>query len=757
MSRLLPLLLGLVMLCGPAAAQTSILSLAKASTAPASPATPALTQDQITALITALQNPQSRAALIGSLRTLGPAHAAPPASAPPAASLKLAPGSVGAELLSSLARAMQQGSAAFMASVRTLAQVHLFRLWLIDVRQDPATRALLLALLGRLAVIGGLGIGAQYAVWRLLRPAREKLNHAAPADEPRAPAAPTGPARPSRSALLRRLPLVLLRLVLDAVPLSAFATLLYGLLATPFGAVADARVVLLGLGNAYLLVGLGLIVAHALLSPETPRLRLLGVSDAAARYMTRWSLRLLSVGLFGYMLSQISLLLGMFAPLHQALLHVIGLILHGMVLVIILQKRQAVARRLRAPRGATGVMAMLRNGLAGSWHIIAIFYNFAIWMIFAFEVHGGFLVVWRDFLIGLAVFAIARLLAIVLHGAIDRPITLNARMTARFPDLPGRAARYRPLLHALVSVMLVCIGGAVLLQAWHVPVLALLGNGKLGGRVARALLRSAVVAMLAILVWEFANAALSGRLARLERETQAARAARLRTLLPLLRTTMLVVVLIFAALTILNQIGINTAPLLAGAGVVGIAIGFGSQKLVQDVITGLFLLLENAMQVGDWVTAASLSGTVETLSIRTLRLRGSDGSIHVVPFSSVTTITNSTRDFGYAMLHVSAGYNEEPDKITSIVRAVVADMKQDETWAPIMPGELEVWGVDRFDLYAWVLLCRIRTLASQQSGVQREFNRRMKYRFDALGIESPMTAPRALHPPPSPIPPEMPA
>ena len=141
----------------------------------------------------------------------------------------------------------------------------------------------------------------------------------------------------------------------------------------------------------------------------------------------------------------------------------------------------------------------------------------------------------------------------------------------------------------------------------------------------------------------------------------------------MLRTTLLVVIVLVVALIVLSEVGVNIAPLLAGAGVVGIAVGFGSQKLVQDLITGLFLLLENAMQVGDIVTLGGQSGTVEALSIRTIRLRALDGAVHIIPFSAVTTVTNQTRDFSYAVVDISVGLNEEPEPVIAVVRDLAAD------------------------------------------------------------------------------------
>jgi small-conductance mechanosensitive channel len=212
----------------------------------------------------------------------------------------------------------------------------------------------------------------------------------------------------------------------------------------------------------------------------------------------------------------------------------------------------------------------------------------------------------------------------------------------------------------------------------------------------------------------------------------------------MIRTTLLVAIGTFAGLTILSEIGVNIAPLLAGAGVIGLAIGFGSQKLVQDIITGLFLLLENAMQVGDVVSLGGLSGTVENLSIRTIRLRALDGAVHIVPFSAVTTVTNMTKDFGYALLDVSVGLNEEPDGVIDVVRDVARKMRKEPRWESALRDDLEVMGVEKFIDLAWVLRVRIKTLPGQRWAVARELNKRIKMTFDEKAIESPFTSHIAL-------------
>ena len=249
---------------------------------------------------------------------------------------------------------------------------------------------------------------------------------------------------------------------------------------------------------------------------------------------------------------------------------------------------------------------------------------------------------------------------------------------------------------------------------------------------------------LAVVAWEGVNAAIEVHLARLIQGAQVARAGRLRTLLPMFRTALLITIVLVVGLRTLEHLGVNIAPLLAGAGVVGIAVGFGSQKLVQDLITGLFLLLENTMQVGDVVTLGGLTGTVEALSIRTIRLRALDGSVHIVPFSAVTTVTNQTRDYGYAVLDVSIGLNEEPDHIVGILKDAAEAMRQEPRWQSIVIEPLDIMGVEKFIDLAWVMRVRMKTQPSSRWAVTRELNRRIKETFDQLGIESPFTSHRAL-------------
>jgi small-conductance mechanosensitive channel len=198
----------------------------------------------------------------------------------------------------------------------------------------------------------------------------------------------------------------------------------------------------------------------------------------------------------------------------------------------------------------------------------------------------------------------------------------------------------------------------------------------------------------------------------------------------------------------LSEIGVNTAPLLASAGIIGVAIGFGSQKLVQDLITGLFLLLENTMQVGDTVSLGGLTGVVENLSVRTIRLRAEDGSVHVIPFSSVTTVTNMTRDYARAVIHVSVAYKENIDHVIEVLKGILTGMRGDAQFRQIILGDLEVFGLDQFAPSAVMIKARVMCTPFGRWSVGREFNRRMKARFDELGIAMPSADQRLIVDPP---------
>ncbi len=224
----------------------------------------------------------------------------------------------------------------------------------------------------------------------------------------------------------------------------------------------------------------------------------------------------------------------------------------------------------------------------------------------------------------------------------------------------------------------------------------------------------------------------------LSRDARAARSARVRTLLPMLRTALMIAICMVVGLRRADRDRRERRPADRGAGVVGLAIGFGSQTLVRDVITGIFLLFEDAMAVGDVVQVGTLSGVVEQLSIRSIKLRAQDGSLHIVPFSAVTTVTNMTRDFAFAVIDVNVGYREDTDRVIEVLKEIAAGLREDAKFRTTIRDDLDILGVERLGESGVLIRVRIKTDATGRWGVAREMNRRIKKRFDELRIEIPL-------------------
>jgi len=715
--------------------------------APTHPPAVSPAQAQAQDALAILQDDKRRAELIGTLETIAKAEPAP--AAQPA--LPLAPDSLGAEVVTTVSSRVAVAGRELVASLQSVNDLPMLWRWVDAEAHDPDALGLMEDAAWRVAVIFVSGLIAEWVVGRLLRRLRAAITawspHGAESEEP-ADAEPRPRPRGTLSAL-RRLPYLFGRLLLDLLPVAAFWLVSDLLLGTSLAASAQAGGAALKATQAYVFARIVLTLADFLVSPATPRMRLLHVTDWAAAFLTTWIRRVTVLGVFGYALTDIGLVFGMYQTAHDALLKLFSLILHLFLVIAVLQARTPVAARLRRAR-KRGVWAVMLSRFAEIWHLVAIFYIVALWVVWAIELRHGFERLLRFGIATTSVLMVGRLLGIVLLGGLDRIRDSLADESGR-AGLGGRAAIYYPILRAAVSAILWVLVGFALLQVWGFDPLAWFSQGGLGGRVLSAALLLGITTIVAVAIWEAANAAIDRHLAQLADSAQVARAGRLRTLLPLLRTVLLITILVVLALMALSELGVNIAPLLAGAGVVGIAVGFGSQKLVQDLITGLFLLLENAMQVGDVVTVAGLSGTVEALSIRTIRLRALDGAVHLIPFSAVTTVTNQTRDYSYAVVDVSVGLNEEPDPIAGVLRDVARAMHDDPAWSSMVLDELDVMGVEKLTDLAWIMRVRIKTQPGSRWAVAREFNRRIKVRFDELAIESPFTSHRVLgREPPSP-------
>src|ERR1043166_1732674 len=265
----------------------------------------------------------------------------------------------------------------------------------------------------------------------------------------------------------------------------------------------------------------------------------------------------------------------------------------------------------------------------------------------------------------------------------------------------------------------------------------------IGINFAQTALRIVLIMITAYLAIKFIRLAVNRlepilvRAGELTEKVPGAAVKRIRTLMSVLWTIAFGLVWFIAFLTILAQIGVNVAPILASAGIVGFAIGFGAQNLVKDLVSGFFLILENQIRVGDVAIINGTGGLVEAITFRTIVLRDEAEIVHVFPNGSINTLANMTKDWSAYVMNVSVDYKEDTDRVVEVMRRVAVEMYEEARYRPLMLEPIEIMGVDNFTDAAVVLKARLKTLPLEQFNIGREYRRRLKKVFDAEKIAMP--------------------
>jgi small conductance mechanosensitive channel len=687
-----------------------------------------------------LRDPARRDALIRALEGSEPARPANGAAPAPATATPAAPAQPGAaealadlpspaEVLAGLRdRATELAGRAFDAAA-DITDVNSLRSWASSVWNDELLRAQVLSAVWQLLLILASGVVAEQLMTLLLRRPQRWLDHKAATVE--------GPLRG-----VRLTPYVAGNLALSLLPIMAFGLVALGVV----GGLTmwpSSRLIMEALVLAYMATRTVMAAARLALAPKSNRLRLIPCSDATAITATRWTRRLAVTTIIFYAASEGGLLLGLPITARDAIWRVGLLVLSVMGAMVILQFRTVVAAKLAAPPLAAGdvpdrariAMRALRDRVAGLWHVIVILWMLAAWAVWALQIENGFERLGTASLLTLVVLAVAKAADEAARRVLIRAFKVSPALTEHYPNLETRVGAYQPAVKTAISSFILVVSVVALLEVWGLGALAWFDTGRFGSRAMMAVVTVAITLFVCVAVWEAANAAIARQLDSLPADGSAARNARVRTLLPMLRTVLGGVLLLVVGLTAASELGVNVAPLLAGAGVLGVAIGFGSQTLVRDVITGIFLLLEDAVAVGDVVSVGGLSGAVEKLSIRSIKLRALDGSVHIVPFSAVTTVTNMTRDFSFALVDLTLDYSADTDEAVMMLRVIAEEMRDDEAWAPSLLAPLEVLGVDRISGEGILVRARMMTPPIRRWAVMRELNRRVKQQAMERGIK----------------------
>ena len=477
-------------------------------------------------------------------------------------------------------------------------------------------------------------------------------------------------------------------------------------------------------------------LSRAVFATRYEQLRLVPLDSATATSWNRWASGLFTLSGYG-LLVVVPLLQVLIAPsLANVVETLFAFSVYVYVVSVLWKQRTAVSGAFlkQANQAENSVLGTLLRIMSRLWVWLALLYLTTLLVVLQVEHQDGLGFMAKASVQTLLVILIGAALLLLLNTLGNQRLKLSEYWQRNFPLLEARLNSYVPAsLRALRLVVAVGMALAIF-DAWRLFDLKEWLFSAQGQAVVNTFVRVALVLVIAALSWTVLASMIEHRLmlagAKMPTERE-------KTLLLLFRNALAIVIVTMTALIVLSQIGIDIGPLIAGAGVVGLAVGFGAQKMVQDVITGVFIQLENGMNQNDVVEVAGLFGVVEKLTIRSVVIRTLDGGYHLVPFSSIDCVANHTRDYGYHHGEYLVGLRESVDDVMEHMHAAFADLKQDPEVAEYILEDISIPGVTNLGSTGTTIRVLIKTAPGMQWAVQRSFNRLLKQHFDAAGIEIP--------------------
>ncbi|MBP0481315.1 mechanosensitive ion channel domain-containing protein [Sagittula salina] len=672
----------------------------------------ALTTEQAQALADLLRNDQTRAALVDALTTVGSAPATFGSADPATSAAITQPEDV--SLTRRVAQATQ-GAAETLGTTLTAFWGHLLRApeTLTSAAQiDPQV---IWDAIRELALV----IVATVVIYNLLRWISKRLYRR------------MGSAANERGPLQTGF-IILGSVLIDAVVVVAAWGVGYLLALLVFGSVGQIGIRQTLYLNAFLIVEMVKMVVRAILSPTTPDLRPINIPDQGARHLNRWIAFIASLLGYGQMLVVPIINQNVDVMTGRGVSTLISVLAIVIVAIQVIRYRREVADWLLGSR--LHDWGSVIRFLARNWYMAALGYLFVLLAVVLAR-PGGVLFpmlyasgkVLAAIVVGfIASNIVGRLImrgVKVPHGVSERLPLLERRLNAFVPRM---LTVFRLAIFAAVVFFTLNTIGIIDAQGWL--------ESQVGVQLTATIVSIFLILIVSFLVWLAVNSWVDFRL---NPDFGSAPTARERTLLSLLRNAVTIVLVVITLMFVLSEVGIDIAPLIASAGVLGLAIGFGAQKLVQDIITGVFIQLENAMNVGDVVSVGGTTGTVERLTIRSVSLRDVQGVFHIIPFSSVDMVSNYMRDYGFYVADMGIAYRENVSDAKQAMLDAFEELRANPEFAPHILEDLQWFGLNSFGASDVVVRARIKCVAGQQWGVGRAYNEIVKRIFDERGIEIP--------------------
>ena len=539
-------------------------------------------------------------------------------------------------------------------------------------------------------------------------------------------------ARVADARLALRLRAAGIRLSVALASLAVFAALFWTALFTVSRGLPILAETADGLVSASVKWRVAIIVLIIVVSPRRPDLRLLAIGDADARTCSRWLAPYLTVAPFNIFAIWLCERLGFSHDQVFGAALALGLVVTAYKVAMFWAVRRPIAHAILA--ATSGEPGRFRRTIAAAWHwiFIAGAIGVVVAATIAFALGSG------AWVAGAATATQGIVVAVAVLWQASR--NLIERLFAgdqMDPRLALRRERFRRVLRRLCDALLWILGAAWLGETWGLDVIE-----PAQGTFARLFVRPAFGAVATIvaawLLWMALSAVIDDRMPQTalpgDDDEAAGSASRLGTLLPLLRNMLLIGLAVAAVIAALSTLGLNIGPLLAGLGVVGIAIGFGAQTLVRDVISGVFFLLEDAFRVGEYIDTGRLRGTVEGMSLRSVRLRHQNGQVHTIPFGQVQAVTNFSRDWSVVKFNLHLEPGADIETVRRTIKTVGQELLDDPEIGTDFIGPLKMQGVVDVLQNALVVRCKFTATPLRPTYLQRQALRRLIDAFGAAEI-----------------------
>ena len=480
--------------------------------------------------------------------------------------------------------------------------------------------------------------------------------------------------------------------------------------------------ILLGYLVAFLITRIAVVVANFLLAPNAERFRIVPTDRVAARFWCRQLAVFTGWFAFGRATADLLTDLGFSLDARHLVVYVLGLGLVAIALVAVWRnpgelKQGAEASSPETPRLGRGTQkALLSVGIVLLW---------GLW------VAGAMLSFWLVLVI---------IILPLANGVTQRMVGHLLQPPASPQDEGGLPSVVAVCIERGMRALMIIGAAAVLAWGWGIDFVHLAAGDTGFIRFVHGVLSAVIIILVADVFWHATKTAIDRKLAGVDELGQpntdeARRRARLHTLLPIFRNVLFVVVIVFAAMMSLAAMGVEIGPLIAGAGVLGVAIGFGAQSLVRDVIAGMFYLLDDAFRVGEYIQSGNYKGTVESFSFRSVRLRHQRGALYTVPFGVLGAVQNQSRDWVIDKLMVGITYDSDIDKARKLIKQIGLDLAKEPEFAPLILEPLKMQGVDALGDFAVQIRMKMMTLPGENFIIRRQALAMIKKTFDANGIK----------------------